>query len=316
MSAISSQSVSHSSTGSASETEDQYQIALLIDQLKHDDSSLRVNAANSLVRIATALGPERTREELIPFLCESTDDEDDVLRAISEQLGEMIHCVGGEQHVHTLLEPLELLSTVEESSVRNSAIKSISKIVEALPAEHIETYFAPFVMKLASQEWFTSRISAASLFSVCYSRLPEKEKATFRTMFIRMCTDDTPLVRRVIAQNFGEMATKLSSHELNAEFLNAFDNLSKDEQDAVRIQSISSAITIAKCLPIQERVMRIVAMVLNIANDKSWRVRWSLASQLHEMFAALGEPTINRSIGQLAVVVENLLGDNEAEVRR
>jgi serine/threonine-protein phosphatase 2A regulatory subunit A len=124
-----------------------YQIALLIDQLKHDDSTLRVNADNNLVRIAGALGPERTREELIPFLCESTDDEDDVLRCITEQLGDMISTVGGDQYVHVLLEPLELLSTVEESSVRNSAIKSISKIVDALPADHVETYFAPFVNK-------------------------------------------------------------------------------------------------------------------------------------------------------------------------
>jgi serine/threonine-protein phosphatase 2A regulatory subunit A len=305
---------SGSGSASGSGAEDLYQIAILIDQLKHDDSTLRVNAANNLVRIASALGPDRTRDELIPFLCESTDDEDDVLRTITEQLGEMVDCVGGDQYIHILLEPLELLSTVEESSVRNSAIKSISKIVEALPADHLETYFAPFVMKLAAQEWFTSRISAASLFPVGYSRLPEKEKASFRSTFIRMCGDETPLVRRVIAQHFGDMAAKLSTHELNAEFLGAFDSLSKDDQDAVRIQSISSAIAIAKCLTMQDRIARMVPMIVNIAADKSWRVRWSLASQLHEMFATLGEPAINRSIGQLAVVVENLLSDNEAEV--
>jgi serine/threonine-protein phosphatase 2A regulatory subunit A len=296
-------------------SEDLYQIALLIDQLKHDDSTLRVNAANNLVRIAGALGPERTREELIPFLCESTDDEDDVLRCITEQLGDMISTVGGDQYVHVLLEPLELLSTVEESSVRNSAIKSISKIVDALPADHVETYFAPFVNKLASQEWFTSRISAASLFSVGYSRLPEKDRAVFRQMFVRMCVDETPLVRRVIAQNFGEMATKLSAtNELNAKFLNAFDALSKDDQDSVRIQTISSAVTIAKCLTLQEKIARIVPLIVTIAADKGWRVRWSLASQLHEMFAVLGDGVLNRTIGQLAVVVENLLSDNEAEV--
>jgi serine/threonine-protein phosphatase 2A regulatory subunit A len=169
--------------------------------------------------------------------------------------------------------------------------------------------------ELASQEWFTSRISAASLFSVGYSRLPEKDRAVFRQMFVRMCVDETPLVRRVIAQNFGEMATKLSAtNELNAEFLNAFDALSKDDQDSVRIQTISSAVTIAKCLTLQEKIARIVPLIVTIAADKGWRVRWSLASQLHEMFAVLGDGVLNRTIGQLAVVVENLLSDNEAEV--
>jgi len=45
-----------------------YPIAVLIDELKHDDVSLRLNAIRNLTTIASALGVERTREELIPFL--------------------------------------------------------------------------------------------------------------------------------------------------------------------------------------------------------------------------------------------------------
>jgi serine/threonine-protein phosphatase 2A regulatory subunit A len=51
------------------EQQDLYQVALLIDQLKHDDVHFRVSASSNLARIAAALGPERTRDELIPFLC-------------------------------------------------------------------------------------------------------------------------------------------------------------------------------------------------------------------------------------------------------
>jgi serine/threonine-protein phosphatase 2A regulatory subunit A len=39
---------------------------LMFDQ--HDDVLLRLNAIHRLSTIALALGPERTREELIPFL--------------------------------------------------------------------------------------------------------------------------------------------------------------------------------------------------------------------------------------------------------
>jgi serine/threonine-protein phosphatase 2A regulatory subunit A len=45
-----------------------YPIAVLIDELKHDDVMLRLNAIRRLHTIALALGAERTREELIPFL--------------------------------------------------------------------------------------------------------------------------------------------------------------------------------------------------------------------------------------------------------
>lgn len=36
--------------------------------MQHDDVLLRLNAIHRLSTIALALGPERTRDELIPFL--------------------------------------------------------------------------------------------------------------------------------------------------------------------------------------------------------------------------------------------------------
>lgn len=48
--------------------ENLYPIAVLIDELKHEDVTLRLNAMRRLSTIALALGPERTRDELIPFL--------------------------------------------------------------------------------------------------------------------------------------------------------------------------------------------------------------------------------------------------------
>ena len=38
------------------------------DSIKHDDVLLRLNAIHRLSTIALALGAERTRDELIPFL--------------------------------------------------------------------------------------------------------------------------------------------------------------------------------------------------------------------------------------------------------
>jgi serine/threonine-protein phosphatase 2A regulatory subunit A len=50
------------------QNEELYPIAVLIDELKHDDVLLRLNAIHRLDTIALALGADRTREELIPFL--------------------------------------------------------------------------------------------------------------------------------------------------------------------------------------------------------------------------------------------------------
>ncbi|KAJ3027307.1 UNVERIFIED_CONTAM: Polyamine N-acetyltransferase 1, partial [Siphonaria sp. JEL0065] len=49
-------------------SQDLYPIAVLIDELKHDDVALRLAAIRRISTIALALGADRTRDELIPFL--------------------------------------------------------------------------------------------------------------------------------------------------------------------------------------------------------------------------------------------------------
>ena len=64
---------------------------------------LRLNSIKKLSTIALALGIERTRSELIPFLTDTIYDEDEVLLALAEQLGALTPLVGGPEFVHCLL---------------------------------------------------------------------------------------------------------------------------------------------------------------------------------------------------------------------
>ena len=64
---------------------------------------LRLNSIKKLSTIALALGVERTRVELIPFLTDTIYDEDEVLLALAEQLGSFTTLVGGPEHVFVLL---------------------------------------------------------------------------------------------------------------------------------------------------------------------------------------------------------------------
>ncbi|CAF4443738.1 unnamed protein product, partial [Adineta steineri] len=96
----------------------------LIDELRNEDVQLRLNSIKKLSTIALALGVERTRSELIPFLTDTIYDEDEVLLALAEQLGTFTQLVGGESYVHVLLPPLESLAQVEETIVRDKAVDS------------------------------------------------------------------------------------------------------------------------------------------------------------------------------------------------
>lgn len=113
--------------------------------MKNDDSMRRLNSISKLSTIALALGEERTRSELIPFLTESNDDEDEILLATAEELGNFVPYVGGPGEAHVLIPPLENLSQVEETVVRDKAVESLCKVGEQMPDTSIADAYAPLI---------------------------------------------------------------------------------------------------------------------------------------------------------------------------
>lgn len=115
------------------------------DELKNEDVALRLNSVKRLSTIALALGEDRTRKELIPFLSESNDDEDEVLLAMAEELGSFVKYVGGPAYGHYLLPPLEGLAIVEETVVRDKAVESLNKVGALLPDSSIADHLVPLI---------------------------------------------------------------------------------------------------------------------------------------------------------------------------
>ena len=296
------------------DSEDLYQIASLLDQLKHDDINLRVNASSQLTRIANALGPERTRNELVPFLEETTDDDDEVLVVTAAKIGELVDFVGGKQYLHCLLPPLELLSHVEELSVRQATLKAVEIVATAMSDEHVEQYYMPFVLKLATKEWYTARITATGLFHFAYKRVSKEANSlrSFRSTFLRLCMDDSPVVRRHTMMFIGKMAAVVTQDEIVKEFMGVFASLASDEHDSVRVQVIPACAQLGKLVPQDVGAAQILPVVLSLSSDKAWRVRWTLANEFPGIAEALGADITNES---LASAFEALLNDAEAEVR-
>ena len=56
---------------------------------------------------------------------ESVEDEDEVLTALSEELGNFVEYVGGPEYGHVLLSPLENLAAIEEPLVREKVYSQI-----------------------------------------------------------------------------------------------------------------------------------------------------------------------------------------------
>jgi serine/threonine-protein phosphatase 2A regulatory subunit A len=212
-----------------------------------------------------------------------------------------------------LLDPLELLAKVEVHMVRNTVVKSLKSIVGKMMSDQLETYFAPLVTRLATKnDWFTSRVTSAALLPLGYDRMSNETKKTFRELFLVLCEDESAMVRKSAAENLGIFLSEIKQPEYFDSIVSALGRLVLDDQDSVRIQAMTSCIYATNIVGQDIVANRLLPMIINGTNDRSWRVRWHLASRIHEAFNRLGDRS---GTDMLCTVYENLLVDNEAEVR-
>ncbi|KAK6516893.1 hypothetical protein TWF506_006777 [Arthrobotrys conoides] len=291
-----------------------YPIAVLMDELKHDDVLLRLNAIRRLSTIALALGAERTRDELIPFLDESVEDEDEVLTALSDELGGFVEYVGGPEFGHVLLSPLENLAAIEEPLVRDKAVESLNRICAELSQEQVETYFIPLIIRLSKADWFTSKVSATGLYSAAYDKATPPSQESIRAQFGQLVHDDTPMVRRASATALAKFTKHMTAEIVVAEILSLFQHLAQDDQDSVRLLTVEILISVAEVIPQDQQATHTILLTTlrNLIGDKSWRVRYMVADRFEKLAKAVGEEVVRRDLVPAFV---KLLKDTEAEVR-
>ncbi|KRX81677.1 Serine/threonine-protein phosphatase 2A 65 kDa regulatory subunit A alpha isoform [Trichinella sp. T6] len=299
------------SPSASKDSDSLYPIAILIDELRNEDVQLRLNSIRKLSTIALALGPERTRTELIPFLTDTIYDEDEVLLALGEQLGNFTHLVGGPEYVSCLLSPLESLATVEETVVREKAVESLRTLADKHSVHDLEEKFVPVVRHLAAGDWFTARTSACGLFSVVYPRVSPAVKTELRTLFRNLCKDDTPMVRRAAASKFGEFAKVVELDNFKQDLMTAFVELASDDHDSVRLLLVEGCVTVAELLR-PENCDPLRPVIIRLAEDKSWRVRYMVADKFTDIQKAVGPEAMCTELSNAFIA---LLKDVEAEVR-
>jgi serine/threonine-protein phosphatase 2A regulatory subunit A len=292
---------------------DLHPIAILVDELRSEDVRLRLNSIERINSIGLALGQERTRDELLPFLLESLDDDDEILLALANELGNnFVEYVGGPEYAHLILVVLESLAAVEETLVREKAAESITKLSSVLSPQQIQDYYVPLLKRLSTGDWFTSRTSATALFAAGYTQANPKTQEELRSLFNTLCSDDTPMVRRAAAKELGGFSKTLAHEDLINDLLPTFKKLAQDDQDSVRLLTVDALIAIAEALSDEECKTYCGATMKAMVSDKSWRVRYMVADHFVKLATAAGQDIVRE---ELVVAFVLLLKDIEAEVR-
>uniref|UniRef100_A0A8C3PAC3 Protein phosphatase 2 scaffold subunit Aalpha n=1 Tax=Chrysemys picta bellii TaxID=8478 RepID=A0A8C3PAC3_CHRPI len=237
-----------------------YPIAVLIDELRNEDVQLRLNSIKKLSTIALALGVERTRSELLPFLTDTIYDEDEVLLALAEQLGTFTALVGGPEYVHCLLVdgPLGLTRRAREEllqashspvpgryfrnlcsddtpMVRRAAASKLGEFAKVLELEHVKGEIIPMFSNLASDEQDSVRLLAVEACVNIAQLLPQEDLETLVMPTLRQAAEDKSWrVRYMVADKFTELQKAVGPEITKTDLVPAFQNLMKDCEAEVR----------------------------------------------------------------------------------
>jgi serine/threonine-protein phosphatase 2A regulatory subunit A len=287
------------------------------EEIKNDNAAIKIAAVNQLNLIASALGPQRTVSELIPCCTQAIHDEplcndDEFLFCMAKQYAVLADYINGQDEL--LIDPLEHLASQEETVIRDQAIQSLCTIVEKRPAL-VADYLVPTLHRLSTKsDFFTARVSACALFPTVYRFANDDQKETLRKAYMTICADDTPMVRRAAAHKMKEFVSVCEKQDLLADMMTAYKQLSQeDTQDTIRVACVHTTLVIAKMLNADENRTHTVSVIKEAGEDRSWRVRLTVAKNFDQLCAAFG-PEITNSI--LLPVIVTLMKDHEQEVRK
>eukprot|EP00002_Diphylleia_rotans_P038030 TRINITY_DN8584_c0_g1_i1.p1 TRINITY_DN8584_c0_g1~~TRINITY_DN8584_c0_g1_i1.p1 ORF type:complete len:574 (-),score=111.35 TRINITY_DN8584_c0_g1_i1:338-2059(-) len=284
-------------------------VSALIEDLRSSVPESRLHAVRKLSEIAKALGSDRTREELIPFLQDCVDDEEIAL-ALAEELGGLLDLLGNVEHGGVLVAPLEALAGMEETAVRDKAVESLNKIANRVPASVVAEEIIPALRRMSFGDWFTSKAAACGMFATVYPKAGQW-KGELRSIFQQLCRDETPIVRRAAASQLGALSKKFDKEHLG-DLVILLNKLGADEQDSVRLLSIEAAISLGEFFTPEENITKILPMIRSCCGDKSWRVRYMVADHFAEVAKAMGAEATK---SELLSSFVKLLKDPEPEVK-
>lgn len=304
--------------------DDLYPLALLMDELKHDDVSNRVEAMEKVDTIAIALGPERTVNELLPFLNEvAQDDEEEVFAVLALKLGDFVPYIGGHEHCKPLIQILTILALMEEPIVRDKAIDALNKISTQLTPAELEQTFVPLVQQLSAGNWFSKKVALCGLYKLVIDKVPPAQQLEFLQMYLKLVGDEYPMVRRLAALHLPELIGLLNGtnglvdNDTWDVILKMFRHIINDDQDLVKFLGVDVLLAILEFFrKIDDYTYNgeFLQLALKLIKDESWRVRYTAAdrfSKIAEYFLHL-EPELT----QLIEPFIDLMDDHEGEVRK
>jgi serine/threonine-protein phosphatase 2A regulatory subunit A len=207
-----------------------------------------------------------------------------------------------------ILPLLQFLLCVEETVVRDQTIEGAREILKTFNEEQIQKDVMNMITIISNQDYFTGKVSAGYLIRMAYEKAG-KEREKLRSLYYKLCDDETPLIKRTAAKEFGPLCLVMEKEIVNPEMTNYFKKFMADS-DSVKVIALSSLIQLVKLFHNTDNQRMNLQVVVAASEDKSWRTRHELARIFPQLIEGFGS-----QINELVPTLGNLIKDSEMEVR-
>ena len=290
---------------------DQITATNLLEDLQNPDIKIKKNAFQNLRGISLALGRERTRKELLPYLKSCIDEEEDeIIIELAKVLSNFIDCIGGKQYIKELLNLLEIILTIDDHFVRIEIINTIKSVVKQIgKVSEIESDLITIINNLYNSEDINQKKSAMNLLIFLYKDLNGNNKTVALNYFDKFLVDNNISVKKELLNEITEISLELSIDYIKK----MINTILKDKNDSMRIDLVNIMLSIRTHKNINEFIDTIYDLIPKLSEDSNWRVRLTVSDKLNDF---LNFPNINNNFRQLSVnIFAKLLEDTEPEIR-
>ena len=281
---------------------------LLREELDNDDTQIKVNAIHRLPIVMGVMNQDKIISDLIPFIKGILpSEEDEVLLAISEEIPHFTSFLDN----HSILKILPIVQSLlgcEETVVRESTIVGLKKIIPSLSNEQVQSEVIPMILQIAENPMFQTKVSSCYLIRVVYPKAGNY-KDKLRELYFKLCDDDTPIIKRTAAKEFGQFCLVLEKEIVHSEMVTYYKKF-MTESDSVRVTILPSLVQLVKLFQNSESQKTTIQFVVAASEDKSWRVRNELSKIFPKIIQSFGN-----QVNELVPTLANLIKDSETEVR-
>ena len=284
----------------------------LLEDLQSQDSKTKINAIHNLRGISLALGCEATRKELLPYLknCINNEEEDEVLIELTKMLSNFFDCIGGIKYISEFLNLFEVILNIDEPNIKKEAINSLKILLEQIgDIKEIEKDLMEIINKFYNGEDINQKLNAIDLIILVYKGLNEDNKKTSLNYLENFSNSDNLIIKKELINEIKKISTYLNIEYIKKIMI----TMMTDDNESIKIDIINLIVSLKEHKNLEIIMDYIEEIIQKLSEDINVKVRLSIINNLTEI---LTFPKINYNFKQQALnIYIKLIEDKEEQIR-